>query len=139
VICAASIAVCATLSPVTPVGLIVVILYLHGGFRSLEFTCLTTLAFTEIPAARMSRANGFMSTVMQLSSGMGVAAGAITLRLVAHAAGHSAAVPQLRDFHLAILFMAFLVLGPVLDGLSLKHDAGADTSGHMQPEMEAAI
>jgi len=139
VICAASVAACATLSPSTPVALIVGILFFHGGFRSLEFTCLTTLAFTEIPAARMSRANGFMSTVMQLSSGMGVAAGAITLRLVAHASGHSAAVPQLRDFHLAILFMALLVLGPVFDGLGLKHDAGADTSGHMQTEMEAAL
>ena len=80
----------------------------------------------------MSRANGFLSAVMQLSMGMGVAVGAITLRLVAHAHGHSAAVPQLRDFHVAILLMAILSLGPVFDSLGLPPDAGATTSGHRQ-------
>ena len=136
VITAASIALCATFTPATPPTLIAVMLFFHGAFRSLEFTCMTTLAYTEISPARMSRANGFLSAVMQLSMGLGVAVGAITLRLVAHAHGHSAAMPQLRDFHLAILLMAFLALGPVFNSLSLPHDAGAATSGHRQPELE---
>ena len=97
---------------------------------------MTTLAYTEIAPDRMSRANGFLSAVMQLSVGMGVAVGAITLRLVAHAHGHSAAMPQLRDFHYAILFMAVLALAPVFDSLGLAPDAGATTSGHRQPELE---
>jgi EmrB/QacA subfamily drug resistance transporter len=141
IITAASIAACATLSPSTPTILIVTILFLHGGFRSMEFTCLTTLAFSEIESSRMSRANSFLSAVMQLSSGLGVAVGAITLRLIAHAGGHSAAAPQLRDFHLAILLISLLALGPVFDSLGLAHDAGADTSGHehMEPEMEAYL
>jgi hypothetical protein len=84
----------------------------------------------------MSRANGFLSAVMQLSFGMGVALGAITLRLIAHARGHSAATPQLRDFHLAILVMAVVALGPVFDSLGLPRDAGATTSGHRQPQLE---
>jgi EmrB/QacA subfamily drug resistance transporter len=134
-----SIAICATLSPGTPVALIVAILVFHGGCRSMEFTCLTSLAFSDIESSRMSRANSFLSAIMQLSSGLGVAVGAITLRLIAHAHGHSAAVPQLRDFHLAILLISLLALGPVLDSLGLKHDAGADTSGHQQPEMEAFL
>ena len=139
VITVGSIAVCATLSPGTPVWLIVAILFFHGGCRSMEFTCMTTLAFADVESSRMSRANSFLSAVMQLSSGMGVAVGAITLRLIAHARGHSAAVPELQDFHLAILLIALLALGPVFDSLGLKHDAGADTSGHQQPEMEAFL
>jgi MFS family permease len=135
VITVGSIALCATLNPGTPVILIVAILFFHGACRSMEFTCMTTLAFTEIPRERMSRANGFLSAVMQLSLGMGVALGAITLRLFAHAHGHSV-TPQLRDFHLAILFMAALALGPVLDSLGLPENAGAATSGHRQPELE---
>jgi MFS family permease len=131
-----SLALCATLSPATPVLIIVCILFVHGALRSMEFTCLTTLAYTEISASRMSRANGFLSAVMQLSMGMGVAVGAITLRLVAHARGHSAAAPQLRDFHLAILFTAFIALGPVFDSLGLPPDAGAATSGHRQQPLE---
>jgi EmrB/QacA subfamily drug resistance transporter len=136
VITAASMALCATLSPATSIALILAILFFHGACRSMEFTCMTTLAYTEIPSNRMSRANGFLSAVMQLSMGMGVAVGAITLRLVAHAHGHSAAVPQLRDFHMAILFMAVLALGPVFDSLRLPPDAGATTSGHRQPTLE---
>jgi EmrB/QacA subfamily drug resistance transporter len=131
-----SMALCATLSPATPSILIVCILFCHGSLRSMEFTCLTTLAYTEIPSSRMSRANGFLSAVMQLSMGMGVAIGAITLRLVAHAHGHTAAAPQLRDFHFAFLIMAVVSLGPVVDSLGLPPDAGATTSGHRQPEME---
>jgi uncharacterized membrane protein YqgA involved in biofilm formation len=84
----------------------------------------------------MSRANGFLSAVMQLSFGMGIAVGAITLRLVAHAHGHSAAAPQLRDFHTAILLMSFLALGPVFNSIGLPSDAGSTTSGHRQPELE---
>jgi EmrB/QacA subfamily drug resistance transporter len=137
-ITAASMALCATLAPATPVVLILGILFFHGACRSMEFTCMSTLAYTEIPPERMSRANGFLSAVMQLSMGMGVAVGAITLRLVAHAHGHSAAAPQLRDFHFAILFMAVLALGPVLDSLGLPPDAGAATSGHRRAELEAS-
>ncbi len=136
VITAASMVLCATISPSTPAPLIVLILFFHGGCRSMEFTCLTTLAYAEIEPVRMSRANGFLSAIMQLGSGMGVAVGAITLRLVAHANSHSAAVPQLRDFHVAILFMAALSLGPVFDSLGLAPDAGASTSGHAPVELE---
>ncbi len=136
IITALSMALCALLSPATAVILVVLILYCHGAFRSMQFTCMTTLAYSEVPSGRMSRANGFLSAVMQLSMGMGVAVGAITLRLVAHARGHSAALPQLRDFHVAILFMAVLALGPVCNSLDLPPDAGALTSGHRQPELE---
>jgi MFS family permease len=131
-----SMALCATLSPATPSIFILGILFVHGSLRSMEFTCLTTLAYAEIPPGRMSRANGFLSAVMQLSMGMGVAIGAITLRLVAHAHGHTAAAPQLRDFHFAFLIMAVVALGPVVDSLGLPPDAGAATSGHRQPELE---
>ena len=136
VITSLSMAACALLSPATAPYLIVTVLFFHGAFRSMEFTCLTTLAYSEIPPQGMSRANGFLSAVMQLSMGMGVAVGAITLRLVAHAHGHSATLPQLRDFHMAILVTALLSLGPVFDSLGLPPDAGALTSGHRQAAFE---
>jgi len=130
VITAGSMALCATLSPSTPPVLIVAILFFHGACRSMEFTCMTTLAYTEIPAPRMSQANGFLSAVMQLSLGVGVAVGALTLRLVAHFHAHPATTPALGDFHLAILFTSILALAPVFDALGLAPDAGSATSGH---------
>ena len=137
VIVALTMVLCATLSPSTPVLLIIAILAAHGASRSMQFTSLTTLAYSEIPSERMSRANGFLSAVMQLTVGLGIAVGAITLRLIAHARGHSAALPQLRDFHIAIFAMAILSLGCVLDSLSLSPSAGAKTSGHLQPHLES--
>jgi EmrB/QacA subfamily drug resistance transporter len=137
IIVAFSIVLCATFTPHTPPALIAAILFFHGASRSLEFTCMTTLAYAEIPSERMSRANGFLSAVMQLSMGMGVAVGAVTLRLVAHAGGHSAAHPLLRDFHIAILCTSLLALAPAIEALGLPHDAGALTSGHQtQPDPE---
>ena len=141
VITAGSVALCAVISPGTPPLLIVAILYFHGAARSLEFTCMTTLAYTEIPSERMGQANGFLSAVMQLSMGVGVAVGAVTLRLVAQAHGHDAAAPHLNDFHVAILCMSLLTLAPVFDSLGLPADAGAATSGHlvMHNEVEADL
>jgi EmrB/QacA subfamily drug resistance transporter len=131
IVTAGSMALCATLSPGTPVPLILAILFFHGSCRSLEFTCLTTLAYTEIPSERMSQANGFLSAVMQLSLGVGVAVGALTLRVVAHLHGHHASAPMLQDFHLAILVLSILALAPVLDAIGLAPAAGAATSGHL--------
>jgi EmrB/QacA subfamily drug resistance transporter len=138
VITAGSVALCATLTPGMPHYLILAVLFFHGLCRSLEFTCMTTLAYTEIPPERMSRANGFLSAVMQLSLGMGIAFGAVTLRIVAHAHGHLSAFPYLGDFHIAILIAAALALFPVFDALGLAPDAGSTTSGH-QPEPVAEV
>ena len=49
VITACSVALCATLAPDTPPALIVADTLLPRSCRSLEFTCMTTLAYTEIP------------------------------------------------------------------------------------------
>ncbi len=133
---AVSMAICAMLSPATPVAVIVAVLFLHGACRSMQFTCLTTLAYVEIPPAHMSRANGFLSAVMQLTMGVGIAVGAITLRLAAHAHGHSASLPQLRDFHAAFFVMALVSVAVVFDAAGLAPHAGAQTSGHRQPELE---
>ena len=138
VIAASSVALCATIGPDTPPPLIVAILVFHGACRSLEFTCMTTLAYTEIAPEKMSRANGFLSAVTQLSLGMGVAVGAVSLRIVTQAHGHSSTFPGIRDFRVAILCVALLALAPVLDALSLDPNAGAVTSGHLAP-IETAL
>ena len=130
VLTAGSLALCATLGPATPVALLLVILCVHGAMRSLEFTCMGTLAFTEIPSSGMGRANGFLSAVMQLGMGMGVPVGAMSVRLMGQLRGETVGTPVLRDFHGAILFAAVLALGPVFNSLKLSPDAGARTSGH---------
>ena len=63
----------ALLLPTTPVYIIVLVLFTAGLFRSLQFSSLTTLAFTDTPAAQTTAANTLYSTVQQMSTGMGIA------------------------------------------------------------------
>lgn len=130
IITAVSIALCATIDNSTPTALICGLLFFHGASRSLEFTAMTTLAYTEIPAANMARANSLLSALMQLMIGMGVACGAVILRAIVHARGHATSTPSIGDFHLAILLMVLPALGPTIDSFGLAPNAGAATSRH---------
>lgn len=130
VLTAGSLALCAVLTPATPVAMLLLVLYVHGAGRSMEFTAIGTLSYAEIPEARLSRANGFLSAVVQLGMGLGVPLGAISLRMMARLHGDSLGMPMLRDFHGAILVGAVLALGPVVNAWGLPEDAGCVASGH---------
>ncbi|VTP69977.1 High-copy suppressor of rspA [Leclercia adecarboxylata] len=62
---------CAFLTPQTPVWVIMLVLYLGGVFRSIQFTAISTLAFADVPSPQMSYANTLFSTATQLAWGWG--------------------------------------------------------------------
>jgi EmrB/QacA subfamily drug resistance transporter len=119
---------CAGLSPATPLAITLVVLFAGGLARSMQFSVLNTLAFADIPAARMSGASSLTSVSQQMANGMGVAFGAIALHLAA--ARHGAVTPNLADFHLAFAFFAALTLLGLPSILRLPAAAGAEVSGH---------
>ncbi len=121
---ALSLFACALLTPETPVPVLAVALFVGGLFRSMQFTALNTLAFAEVPPERMSGANTLSNMVQTMAMGMGVACGAVALRLaeVMHPAG-AARVP-LTDFHIAFALMGGLALLGLLDVLRLDPTAG---------------
>jgi hypothetical protein len=80
----------------------------------------------------MSAATTFASMVQQMTMGMGVAAGAIALRIAALLRHGSASDPTIPDFHLAFLLIGLIALLSVLDFLKLDATAGAVVSGHSQ-------
>lgn len=98
----------ALLLPATPVWIIVSVLFLSGLFRSMQFSSLTTLAFSDISGSKMTSANTLYSTVQQMSTGLGIAMGAVALRfsnvINDGVPGHYT-VP---DFRLAFIFVAAL-------------------------------
>ncbi|ELY2735935.1 MFS transporter [Cronobacter dublinensis] len=121
---------CALLTPQTPVWLILLILFLGGVFRSIQFTGVSTLAFADVPAGEMSYANTLFSTATQLAVGLGVTLGAIGIRLgeVISEAFFTTAVPGL-SFRLAFVMMALLSLAGMADMLRLAAHAGSSVSG----------
>lgn len=120
---------CAFLTPQTPAWLTMIVLYLGGVFRSIQFTGVSTLAFADVPSAQMSYANTLFSTATQLAIGLGITLGAIGIRLgekVSVWAGLTA-VPGI-SFRLAFVFIALICLVGMLDTLKLTRDAGSAVS-----------
>lgn len=107
----------------TPIGLVVALLALSGASRSTQFTALNTLAFADMPQPWMAPANTWFSVAFQLSLGLGVAIGAVALRLASTAAGLE--VPGLAEFHAAFAAVALCMACAALAGLRLAADAGA--------------
>ena len=105
-------------------------LFVGGLCRSLQFTCLSTLSFSEVPPAQMSGASTFSSTVQQLTMGMGIAFGALALHAAMLLGGRGGATPVVADFRVAFGLIAVVALAGVVDCLALKPQAGAQVSGH---------
>jgi len=121
---------CALLFPRTPTILILFVLFLNGLSRSMQFTATGTLAFADIAKPDMSSATSFFSMITQMSMGMGVAVGAIALRLAGYLTGNSMGTPTTKEFHVAFLLVAVLCLVATLDCFILEPHAGAAVSGH---------
>jgi EmrB/QacA subfamily drug resistance transporter len=127
-----SILACGLLTPQTPRTIILAVLFISGLCRSMQFTSLTTLAFSDIPSSHMSAATTFSSMVTQMTGGMGVAVGAIALRLAALFRGEAGTTPTLPDFRIAFLLVSLLAFAAVIDCFTLASSAGAQVSGHRQ-------
>ena len=64
------------------------LLLVGGFFRSLQFTCINTIAYAEVEQSRVSRATALVSVGQQLSISAGVALGALAVDLTAQFHGH---------------------------------------------------
>jgi EmrB/QacA subfamily drug resistance transporter len=123
-LCAFSIAICAALTPGWPLVLTVIVLIMGGMTRSMQFTTLNTLAYSDIPKSQMSDANSLFNSATQLSNAM-----AITLSALCVRAGQSlvewASWPQGAEFRIAFLMMASFALLGLVDALGLHSDAAS--------------
>lgn len=122
-----SLLACALLSAGTPVVVTVAVLFFGGLTRSMQFTTLSTLAFADIQQPSMSAANTLFSTITQLTMGVGIALGAIAIRLGrlwADAAGWQA-VPAV-DFKLAFVLVSLVALAALFDAAGLERSAGSN-------------
>jgi MFS family permease len=126
---AISIGACAFMLPATPTWVLAAVLCFGGLCRSMQFTAISTLSYADIPSERMNGASSFGSLIQQMSTGTGVAAGALALHL-AMAFHKHAGEPATADFHLAFGLLAVLALLGLISFLRLAPSAGSDVSGH---------
>ena len=120
---------CALITPQTPVWVILLVLYLGGVFRSIQFTGVSTLAFADVPASQMSYANTLFSTATQLAVGLGISLAAIGIRIGDQVSEWLSlgAIPGI-SFRLAFVAIAMICLIGMVDTLRLTRDAGSAVS-----------
>jgi MFS family permease len=121
--------ICALLTANTPLALILIVFFATGLFRSIGLTCYNTITFADVPASELNNANTLFSTLQQLMIGIGVAAGGLALRV----AGPIAAGLHVSDvgsgkFAVALVLLAVVTAGAVIESLRLPPDAGHSVS-----------
>jgi EmrB/QacA subfamily drug resistance transporter len=133
---AACLVAMAFLQPTTPLLLLLALLVLSGVFRSIGFTAYNTVAFADVPAERMTSANALMSALQELGAGLGVAVGALLVRLtgpVAPALGFGDAADA--AYRTAFIVLAVLLVAAAVEALRLPGSAGNVVTG--RPERPA--
>ncbi len=119
----ATIMACGLMTPDTPKALIVAVLFLSGLSRSMQFTTINALSFSELSQERMSGANTLFSMMQQIGNALGVAIGAIALRLASLLHGDVAGSTT-GDFHIAFFAVGLVGLAGVFEFRRLPAHAG---------------
>jgi EmrB/QacA subfamily drug resistance transporter len=118
-----AIAACAWLDERMSWSLVLFILFVGGLSRSMQFTAFNTLGFADVPKEQMSDASTLFSMFFQLSMAMGVATGALLLRLAMSLHGNAGQAETV-DFQLTFLCVALIAGIALLDNLRLPPKAG---------------
>ncbi len=101
---------------------------LLGGFlRSLQFTAYNTIAYADIPRARMSAATSLYATLQQVSLTVGISAGAAALEVTMALNGRTHPVNW--DFSVAFALIGVISLAAAPLSLLMSRFAGAELSG----------
>ncbi len=112
------------LLPTTPLLVMLALLFAYGLARSMQFTLLATLAYADVSDAQKGPASTLWSTNQQMTIGMGIAFGAVCLRVSSVLGGHRAGLFTLPDFHRAFVMAGLLTLVSVIGYIRLPRNAG---------------
>jgi EmrB/QacA subfamily drug resistance transporter len=127
-LCTVVFATYAAFRPGWPVVLIYAALLVGGFFQSLQFTAYNTIAYADMPRARMSAATSFYSTFQQLSLSLGITVAALSLAASTALLGHARST--MADFSIAFAVLSASALLSCVPCLRLSQDAGDELSGH---------
>ena len=118
------------IGPGTPAWLIMIYIFLVGLARSTQFMGSNTLAYSDMPDDKLSRATSLGGILQQLSISLGVSVSAMFLTLLNPDGGPL--TPS--DFHHAFLMLAILPLLAPPGFLMLRAEDGSQVSGYRRDE-----
>jgi EmrB/QacA subfamily drug resistance transporter len=121
---------CGLLTPEIPLAVVLIVVFVYGVTRSMQFSTLATLAYADVAQPQMSAASTLWSAASQMTNGLGIAFGAVAL--CAAAAWHGDATGHaftLDDFRIAFLLAGLLTLASMWGYAQLARDAGQNVGG----------
>ena len=113
----------ALLRPDTPLVIIGIVLVLSGAFRSIGFSAYNTLMFADVAPEQMADANTLSSTLQQVATALGVAVGALILRLTSEIP--VLAATPVGAYAATFGVLALIMLQPLIEAIRLHRGAGA--------------
>lgn len=116
---------CGWLTASTPLAVTLLIVFVYGLARSMQFSTLATLAYADIPARQTSAASTLWSAAQQMAIGMGIAFGALALRVAAILRGDASGTHYvIGDFRWAFIAAGLLALLSLPGYARMASDAG---------------
>ncbi len=122
-----SIAVMGLLTGATPYLLMVALLFVGGFLRSLQFTAMNAMSYSDVDNDGMSYATTFYTVSQQISLSAGVVLGAFVLEAAQWWRAEASLQPA--DFTIAFFVVAVASLAALFNFRNLAADAGASVSG----------
>ena len=126
-----SIAACAFFQVDTPYWVMVALLFGGGIIRSLQFSTLGALTYSDVPGELTSRASSLSAMSMQLSMSVAVGLAAVLLSAIMALRGHVQI--QASDLSLTMLLCGLICASSWLLFRRLGEHAGAQVSGRRPP------
>jgi EmrB/QacA subfamily drug resistance transporter len=121
---------CGWLTPHSPLAWVLIVAFVYGVVRSMQFSTLATLAYADVPQKQMSGASTLWSVAAQITIGLGIAFGAVSLRLAASMHGEATGESfTLADFQIAFLLAGVLTLLTLWGYWRLPPEAGRNLGG----------
>ncbi|WP_281970343.1 MULTISPECIES: DHA2 family efflux MFS transporter permease subunit [unclassified Polynucleobacter] len=125
---------CAFITASMPIVLVLIILFVNGLVRSMQFTSINTLGLADVPHHKMGSASSLASTGTQLSMALGIAVGSLALSLATMINQGNPNEPSIVDFRLSFLLVLVLPIWGLYRQRLMSHDAGDDIRKKNKPQ-----
>jgi hypothetical protein len=120
----------AGLTKESPLIALYVLLFTTGFTRSLFYTGLQAMSYSEIEPAEMAQATALASTIQQLSLATGIALAGAILEMSAYFQG----ALTITAFHIAFAAVSLFTALAAVPIARMHGESGADVSGHVVEE-----
>lgn len=128
-IVAAILAMFALLGPHTPMLLIVLLVFVYGGFMGMQYTVMNTLIYTDLDIEHASMASSMASTTQYLSMSFGIALATLLMQTLLHGQDGSAYV---------VAFRWTVIVLAVITAIASRVFARLEKTPRVAPEVSSA-